>query len=87
MRECVSAEALVAVDPKMEREEISTSVVGLEFSIEFRQLLAHSKDIRSSSLLRHALMVGVEGLGRRARAGRPHRAQGSPRSNSFGPAF
>ncbi|HEY8127346.1 MAG TPA: hypothetical protein VIF39_01325, partial [Hyphomicrobium sp.] len=46
MRECVAAEALVAVDPKMEREEISTSVVGLEFSIEFRQLLAHSRPFR-----------------------------------------
>lgn len=35
-RECVAAEVSVAIEPKMELEEISTSVVGLKFSIEFR---------------------------------------------------
>ena len=38
--ECVAAEASVAVEPKMERKEISTTAAGLEFSIEFRSLLA-----------------------------------------------
>jgi len=36
-RECVAAEVSVAIEPKMELEEISTSVVGLKFSIEFRR--------------------------------------------------
>jgi hypothetical protein len=34
-RECVAAEVSVAIEPKMELEDISTSVVGLKFSIEF----------------------------------------------------
>jgi hypothetical protein len=40
-RECVAAEVSVAIEPKMELEEISTSVVGLKFSIEFRPQMAH----------------------------------------------
>ena len=40
-RECVAAEVSVAIEPKMELEEISTSVVGLKFSIEFRPQVAH----------------------------------------------
>jgi hypothetical protein len=39
-RECVAAEVSVAIEPQMELEEISTSVVGLKFSIEFRPLMA-----------------------------------------------
>ena len=39
-RECVAAEVSVAIEPKMELEEISTSVVGLKFSIEFRPQVA-----------------------------------------------
>jgi hypothetical protein len=30
----------VAVEPKMERKEISTTAAGFDFAIEFRQLLA-----------------------------------------------
>jgi hypothetical protein len=40
-RECVAAEVSVAIEPKMELEEIPTSVVGLKFSIEFRPQVAH----------------------------------------------
>jgi uncharacterized protein (DUF2235 family) len=40
-RERVAAEVSVAIEPQMELEEISTSVVGLKFSIEFRPLMAH----------------------------------------------
>jgi hypothetical protein len=40
-RECVAAEVSVAIEPKMELEEISTSVVGLKLSIEFRPQVAH----------------------------------------------
>jgi hypothetical protein len=40
-RECVAAEVSVAIEPKMELEEISTSVVGFKFSIEFQPQVAH----------------------------------------------
>jgi hypothetical protein len=45
-RECVAAGVSVEIEPKIELEEISTSVVGLKFSIEFRPRVAR---------LRHAL--------------------------------
>ena len=51
-RECVAAEVSVAIEPKMELEEISTSVVGLKFSIEFRPqvtLSGHRSDACSYS--------------------------------------
>jgi hypothetical protein len=34
--ECVAVEASVVVEAKMEREETSTSDIGPEFSIDFR---------------------------------------------------
>jgi hypothetical protein len=41
----------VAVEPKMERKEITTTAAGFDFAIEFRQLLAHlgRQDRRSAS--------------------------------------
>jgi hypothetical protein len=33
----------VAVEPKMERKEISTTAARFDFAIEFRQLLAYSR--------------------------------------------
>jgi len=39
-RECVAAEVSVEIEPRMQLEEISTSVVGLQFSIEFRPQVA-----------------------------------------------
>jgi len=35
-RECIAAEVSVEIEPKIELEEISTPLVGLKFSIEFR---------------------------------------------------
>ncbi len=50
-----------AAEPKMEREEISTSVVGLEFLIEFRQHLAPSHFV-SPRRVRPLLAVSRQAL-------------------------
>ena len=50
-RECVAAEVSVAIEPKMELEEISTSVVGLKFSIEFRHVSDMPMDTENVRLL------------------------------------
>jgi hypothetical protein len=39
--ECVAADVSVEIEPKIELEEISTSVARLQFSIEFRPQVAH----------------------------------------------
>ena len=39
-RECVAADVSVEIEPKIELEEISTSVARLQFSIEFRPQVA-----------------------------------------------
>jgi hypothetical protein len=54
-REYVAAEVSVAIEPKMELVEISTSVVGLKFSIELRPQVALSVEDRSF----HATYVSV----------------------------
>jgi hypothetical protein len=40
----------VAVEPKMERKEISTTAAGFDFAIEFRQLLCRFSDADMTSL-------------------------------------
>jgi hypothetical protein len=59
--ECVAAEVSVAIEPKMELEEISTSVVGLNFSIEFRPQVAHRVIARRRS---NSVAFGASGMGK-----------------------
>jgi hypothetical protein len=47
----------VAVEPKMERKEISTTAAGFDFAIEFRQLLAQR---RPCDLPQHSSAKGGE---------------------------
>ena len=48
-RECVAVEASVVVEAKLEREEISTSDIGPEFSIDFRQERGPDRQLRPVS--------------------------------------
>ena len=56
-RECVAAEVSVAIEPKIKLEEISTSVVGLKFSIDFRPQVA---PLRHARLSQECQFTGVD---------------------------
>jgi len=60
----------VAVEPKMERKEISTTDAGFDFAIEFRQLLTQSRHFGQLSRFqmsrRKSVLPGEMMLGARA---------------------
>jgi hypothetical protein len=56
-RECVAAGVSVEIEPRMQLEEISTSVVGLQFSIDFRPQVA---PLRHARLSKECQFTGVD---------------------------
>jgi hypothetical protein len=49
-KQCVATEASEAVEPKMERKEISTTAAGREFPIQFRSLSACCQSLPTGSV-------------------------------------